>query len=113
MFIFCQVSGGLCVMCMCEMQCVFSAFQAFLGKKDVTKELEEVHAECRTRINLRAGSVTELFRNRGFRWQVITVIVTMACYQLCGLNAVSTCPPVTEKWDRTRRGLLTHDDNHN
>ncbi|KAJ8375848.1 hypothetical protein SKAU_G00064280 [Synaphobranchus kaupii] len=34
------------------------AFQAFLGKKDVTKELEEVHAESRAQTNLRAASVT-------------------------------------------------------
>ncbi|XP_061107973.1 solute carrier family 2, facilitated glucose transporter member 9 [Conger conger] len=64
------------------------AFQAFLGKKDVTEELEEVHAESRAQSNLRAVSVTELLRNRAVRWQVITVIVTMACYQLCGLNAI-------------------------
>ncbi|KAJ8397818.1 hypothetical protein AAFF_G00435070 [Aldrovandia affinis] len=64
------------------------AFQAFLGKEDVTKELEEVHAESRAQNNLRAASVTDLFRNNAVRWQVITVIITMACYQLCGLNAI-------------------------
>uniref|UniRef100_A0A8C9RAT8 Solute carrier family 2 member 9 n=1 Tax=Scleropages formosus TaxID=113540 RepID=A0A8C9RAT8_SCLFO len=64
------------------------AFQAFLGKKDVTKELEEVHAESRAQNNLRVASVAELLRNRAVRWQLITVMVTMACYQLCGLNAI-------------------------
>ncbi|XP_064199931.1 solute carrier family 2, facilitated glucose transporter member 9 [Anguilla rostrata] len=64
------------------------AFQAFLGKEDVSAELEEVHAEGRAQVNLRAASVTELFHNRSVRWQAITVIVTMACYQLCGLNAI-------------------------
>lgn len=66
-----------------------SAFRAFLGKKDVSKELEEVHAEGRAQNTLHMASVTELLLNPALRWQVITVIVTMACYQLCGLNAVS------------------------
>ncbi|KAI1888332.1 hypothetical protein AGOR_G00183920 [Albula goreensis] len=64
------------------------AFQAFLGKTDVSQELEEVHAESRAQNNLRMVSVTELFRNQAMRWQVITVVITMACYQLCGLNAI-------------------------
>ncbi|KAL4630202.1 solute carrier family 2, facilitated glucose transporter member 9 isoform X1 [Arapaima gigas] len=64
------------------------AFQAFLGKKDVTKELEEVHAESRAQNSLHIATVADLFRNRAVRWQLITVVVTMACYQLCGLNAI-------------------------
>uniref|UniRef100_A0A2K6ASA5 Solute carrier family 2, facilitated glucose transporter member 5 n=1 Tax=Macaca nemestrina TaxID=9545 RepID=A0A2K6ASA5_MACNE len=44
----------------------------FLGKADVSREVEEV-------LLLRAGYV---------HWQVVTVIVTMACYQLCGLNTI-------------------------
>uniref|UniRef100_UPI001EAF3807 solute carrier family 2, facilitated glucose transporter member 9-like n=1 Tax=Oncorhynchus gorbuscha TaxID=8017 RepID=UPI001EAF3807 len=64
------------------------AFRAFLGKKDVSKELEEVHAEGRAQNTLHMASVTELLLNPALRWQVITVIVTMACYQLCGLNAI-------------------------
>ncbi|CAB1354181.1 unnamed protein product, partial [Coregonus sp. 'balchen'] len=64
------------------------AFRAFLGKKDVSKELEEVHAESRAQNTLHMASVTELLLNPALRWQVITVIVTMACYQLCGLNAI-------------------------
>ncbi|XP_045079264.1 solute carrier family 2, facilitated glucose transporter member 9 [Coregonus clupeaformis] len=63
-------------------------FRAFLGKKDVSKELEEVHAESRAQNTLHMASVTELLLNPALRWQVITVIVTMACYQLCGLNAI-------------------------
>jgi SP family facilitated glucose transporter-like MFS transporter 9 len=65
-----------------------SAFQRFLGKKDVSKELEEVYAEGHAQSNLQVVSVPQLIRNPAVRWQLITVIITMACYQLCGLNAV-------------------------
>ncbi|XP_066576125.1 solute carrier family 2, facilitated glucose transporter member 9 isoform X2 [Amia ocellicauda] len=64
------------------------AFQAFYGKDDVSKELEEVHAELRAQKSLQLISVMGLFRNHSVRWQIITVIITMACYQLCGLNAI-------------------------
>ncbi|XP_065130449.2 solute carrier family 2, facilitated glucose transporter member 9 [Paramisgurnus dabryanus] len=64
------------------------AFQVFLGRKDVSRELEEVHAESRTQNTQRPASVLELFRKRAVRWQLITVIVVMSCYQLCGLNAI-------------------------
>ncbi|KAI4872573.1 hypothetical protein NFI96_010019 [Prochilodus magdalenae] len=64
------------------------AFKAFLGKMDVSAELEEVHAERRAQNTLQMASALELFRNRAVRWQTITVIITMACYQLCGLNAL-------------------------
>ncbi|XP_064419939.1 solute carrier family 2, facilitated glucose transporter member 9 [Latimeria chalumnae] len=64
------------------------AFQVFLGKKDVSKELEEVWSEHRAQQNIRLVSVVELLKTRSVRWQIITVIITMACYQLCGLNAI-------------------------
>ncbi|XP_013865331.1 solute carrier family 2, facilitated glucose transporter member 9 [Austrofundulus limnaeus] len=64
------------------------AFQRFLGKKDVSQELEEVHAEARAQDNLHTASVLQLLRNPAVRWQLITIIITMACYQLCGLNAI-------------------------
>lgn len=64
------------------------AFQAFLGRSDVSRELEEVHAESRAQNTQRTASVLELFRKRSLRWQLITVIVVMSCYQLCGLNAI-------------------------
>uniref|UniRef100_A0AAY4E982 Major facilitator superfamily (MFS) profile domain-containing protein n=1 Tax=Denticeps clupeoides TaxID=299321 RepID=A0AAY4E982_9TELE len=64
------------------------AFQAFLGKQDVSLELEEVHAESRAQNTVAAVTVLDVFRNRNVRWQLITVIVTMASYQLCGLNAI-------------------------
>ena len=64
------------------------AFQRFLGKKDVSKELEEVYAEGQAQSNLHIVSVPQLIRNPAVRWQLITVVITMACYQLCGLNAV-------------------------
>ncbi|XP_027134818.1 solute carrier family 2, facilitated glucose transporter member 9 isoform X2 [Larimichthys crocea] len=64
------------------------AFQRFLGKKDVSQELEEVHAEARAQDNLQTASVLQLLKNPAVRWQLITIITTMACYQLCGLNAI-------------------------
>uniref|UniRef100_A0A3Q3WGX4 Major facilitator superfamily (MFS) profile domain-containing protein n=1 Tax=Mola mola TaxID=94237 RepID=A0A3Q3WGX4_MOLML len=64
------------------------AFQRFLGKKDVSQELEEVHAEARAQENLQTASVLQLLRNPAVRWQLITIIITMASYQLCGLNAI-------------------------
>ncbi|KAL7861063.1 hypothetical protein AOLI_G00174120 [Acnodon oligacanthus] len=65
-----------------------ATFKAFLGKTDVSTELEEVQAESRAQNTLQMASALELFRNRSVRWQTITVIITMACYQLCGLNAI-------------------------
>ncbi|XP_060221377.1 solute carrier family 2, facilitated glucose transporter member 9 isoform X2 [Meriones unguiculatus] len=64
------------------------AFQTFLGKADVSRELEEALAEKRVQRNLRMVSVLELLRAPFVRWQVITVVITMASYQLCGLNAI-------------------------
>lgn len=64
------------------------AFQRFLGKKDVSQELEEVHAEARAQVNLNTITVLQLLKNPAVRWQLITVIITMAAYQLCGLNAI-------------------------
>ncbi|XP_078398037.1 solute carrier family 2, facilitated glucose transporter member 9 [Cetorhinus maximus] len=64
------------------------AFQVFHGKEDVTQELEEIQAERKAQRHIRLVSVLELLRKRSARWQVITVIVTMTCYQLCGLNAI-------------------------
>ncbi|XP_075401143.1 solute carrier family 2, facilitated glucose transporter member 9 [Tenrec ecaudatus] len=64
------------------------AFQTFLGKEDVSREVEEVRAESRVQRNIRLASVLELLRSPSVRWQVLTVIITMACYQLCGLNAI-------------------------
>ncbi|KAH0515698.1 Solute carrier family 2, facilitated glucose transporter member 9 [Microtus ochrogaster] len=64
------------------------AFQTFLGKEDVSRELEEVLAESHVQRNVHLVSVLELLRAPFVRWQVITVIITMASYQLCGLNAI-------------------------
>lgn len=64
------------------------AFQRFLGKEDVSQELEGALAEGRTQRNIRLVSVWELLKSPFVRWQVLTVVVTMACYQLCGLNAI-------------------------
>lgn len=64
------------------------AFQRFLGKEDVSLEMEEVHAEARAQVTLRTVSVLQLLRTRSVRWQLLTIIITMGCYQLCGLNAI-------------------------
>lgn len=66
-----------------------SAFRTFLGRNDVSQDIEDVLAETRVQRNTRMVSVIELFKTRSVRWQIITVIITMACYQLSGLNAVS------------------------
>ncbi|XP_064440345.1 solute carrier family 2, facilitated glucose transporter member 9 isoform X5 [Mirounga angustirostris] len=67
---------------------VDGAFQTFLGKEDVSREVEEVLMESRVQRNVQLVSVLELLRSPLVRWQVFTVVVTMACYQLCGLNAI-------------------------
>uniref|UniRef100_A0A8C0XAV8 Major facilitator superfamily (MFS) profile domain-containing protein n=1 Tax=Castor canadensis TaxID=51338 RepID=A0A8C0XAV8_CASCN len=64
------------------------AFQKFLGKADVAREVEEALAESHVQKNLHLVSTLELLRDPFVRWQLITVIITMACYQLCGLNAI-------------------------
>nr|XP_051685813.1 solute carrier family 2, facilitated glucose transporter member 9 isoform X2 [Oryctolagus cuniculus] len=64
------------------------AFQTLLGREDVSQEVEEALAESRVHRNTRLVSVLELLRCPFARWQVVTVVITMACYQLCGLNAI-------------------------
>ena len=67
-----------------------AAFRTFLGKEDVSHEVEEVLAESRMQRNIRLLSVLELLRSPFVRWQLTTAVISMGCYQLCGLNAVST-----------------------
>uniref|UniRef100_A0A8C5P7C6 Solute carrier family 2 member 9 n=1 Tax=Leptobrachium leishanense TaxID=445787 RepID=A0A8C5P7C6_9ANUR len=64
------------------------AFRSFLGKEDVSQNIEEVMLETKLQKNVHLVSVVELFKTRSVRWQIITIIITMACYQLCGLNAI-------------------------
>nr|XP_012322415.2 solute carrier family 2, facilitated glucose transporter member 9 [Aotus nancymaae] len=64
------------------------AFHTFLGKADISREVEEVLADSCMWRNIRLVSVLELLRAPYVHWQVVTVIVTMACYQLCGLNVI-------------------------
>ncbi|XP_059820810.1 solute carrier family 2, facilitated glucose transporter member 9 isoform X4 [Hypanus sabinus] len=64
------------------------AFQVFYGKEDVTEELEEALSERKLQSEIHLVSVLDLLRKKCVRWQVITVVVIMACYQLCGLNAI-------------------------
>ncbi|XP_051784180.1 solute carrier family 2, facilitated glucose transporter member 9 isoform X2 [Erpetoichthys calabaricus] len=63
------------------------AFQFFLAKNDVSREMEEVLYE-QTIQQTSILSVCELLRSHGARWQIVTVMVTMGCYQLSGLNAI-------------------------
>lgn len=79
-----------------------AAFRTFLGKEDVSREVEEALAEGRMQRNIHLVSALELLRAPFVRWQVITVVVTMACYQLCGLNAVSI--PHSRRDRREERG---------
>ncbi|KAM3876245.1 solute carrier family 2, facilitated glucose transporter member 9-like [Diretmus argenteus] len=65
------------------------ALRRFLGKEDVTAELQEIQAENQTQNNLQVASVLGLLKNRAFRWQIITVIIIMACLQLSGVNAIA------------------------
>ncbi|XP_068172189.1 solute carrier family 2, facilitated glucose transporter member 9 isoform X2 [Antennarius striatus] len=64
------------------------AFQRFLGKTDVSEELEEVYVEARAQKSQHTVSLLQLLKNPAVRWQVITIIIAMASYQLCGLNAI-------------------------
>ncbi|KAH0616304.1 hypothetical protein JD844_027329 [Phrynosoma platyrhinos] len=64
------------------------AFQTFLGKSDVSYEIEEVLEESRVQRNIQVASIFQLLCDASKRWQILTVVVTMACYQLCGLNAI-------------------------
>ncbi|KAG8453505.1 hypothetical protein GDO86_000218 [Hymenochirus boettgeri] len=64
------------------------AFRAILGKKDVSQEIKEALEETRKQRNMRLVTVLELLNTRSVKWQIITVIVTMASYQLCGINAI-------------------------
>ncbi|XP_069833509.1 solute carrier family 2, facilitated glucose transporter member 9-like isoform X2 [Dendropsophus ebraccatus] len=64
------------------------AFRTFLGREDVSQDIEAVLAETRIQRNTQLVSVSELFKTRSVRWQIITTIVVMSSYQLCGLNAI-------------------------
>ncbi|KAF7248305.1 Solute carrier family 2, facilitated glucose transporter member 9 [Varanus komodoensis] len=66
----------------------FAAFQTFLGRTDVSYEIAEVLEESRVQRNIQVASVFQLLRDCSKRWQILTIIATMACYQLCGLNAI-------------------------
>ncbi|XP_060757237.1 solute carrier family 2, facilitated glucose transporter member 9 isoform X2 [Neoarius graeffei] len=64
------------------------AFQSFLGKEDVSAELEEVYGEINVQNTQQSVSFFRLFRNPSIRWQLITIITIMSSYQLCGLNVI-------------------------
>ncbi|XP_076007335.1 solute carrier family 2, facilitated glucose transporter member 9-like [Genypterus blacodes] len=62
------------------------ALRRFLGKEDVTKEMEEIEMERQN--NLQVVSVLQLLRDRTVRWQLITGIVVLVSVQLSGVIAV-------------------------
>lgn len=64
------------------------ALQTFVGREDVSGELAEMQAESQAQRGVRLVSVLELLWSPDVRCQVLTVVVTMGCYQLCGLNAI-------------------------
>ncbi|XP_075921974.1 solute carrier family 2, facilitated glucose transporter member 9 isoform X1 [Petromyzon marinus] len=64
------------------------ALQRLLGRQDVQREMVEIQAEGIAQAHISVMSLWGLLRERAVRWQVITVAITMACYQLCGVNAI-------------------------
>lgn len=64
------------------------AFKRFLGKDNVTTELEEAQAESQAQNNAQTISVLGLLRSKAVRWQIITVIVSVPSSQFSGGSAV-------------------------
>lgn len=65
------------------------ALKQLWGNKDYSREIEEMLEEKAALQSVRSYSVLELIQNKTVRWQLITVSVTFASVQLCGINAVS------------------------
>ncbi|XP_031598467.2 solute carrier family 2 member 11, like [Oreochromis aureus] len=64
------------------------ALKQLWGNKDYSREIEEMLEEKAALQSVRSYSVLELIQNKTVRWQLITVSVTFASVQLCGINAV-------------------------
>ncbi|XP_062874612.1 solute carrier family 2, facilitated glucose transporter member 9 isoform X2 [Trichomycterus rosablanca] len=64
------------------------AFQLLLGRADVSSEMDEVYAEIRAQNTQSSVSFLRLFTDPSVRWQLVSVIVIMSSYQLCGLNVI-------------------------
>uniref|UniRef100_A0A667XIG5 Solute carrier family 2, facilitated glucose transporter member 5 n=1 Tax=Myripristis murdjan TaxID=586833 RepID=A0A667XIG5_9TELE len=64
------------------------AFKRFLGKDNVTTELEEAQAESQAQNNVQTISVLGILRSKAVRWQIITVIISVPCNQFSGGSAV-------------------------
>uniref|UniRef100_A0A667XSS0 Solute carrier family 2, facilitated glucose transporter member 5 n=1 Tax=Myripristis murdjan TaxID=586833 RepID=A0A667XSS0_9TELE len=54
------------------------AFKRFLGKDNVTTELEEAQAESQAQNNVQTISVLGILRSKAVRWQIITVIISVS-----------------------------------
>lgn len=65
------------------------ALRRLWGKKDYSREVEEMLEEKAALERVRSHSVVELIQNRTVRWQLLTITVTFTTLQLCGINAVS------------------------
>ncbi|XP_053726796.1 solute carrier family 2, facilitated glucose transporter member 9-like [Synchiropus splendidus] len=55
---------------------------------DHHQEVEEMLQEKSTLEEACNYSVNELVRNSALRWQLVTLVITFICLQLCGINAV-------------------------
>uniref|UniRef100_A0A667XAF0 Solute carrier family 2, facilitated glucose transporter member 5 n=1 Tax=Myripristis murdjan TaxID=586833 RepID=A0A667XAF0_9TELE len=64
------------------------AFKRFLGKDNVTTELEEAQAESQAQNNVQTISVLGILRSKAVRWQIITVIISVPCNQFSGGSAL-------------------------
>uniref|UniRef100_A0A3Q2XE13 Solute carrier family 2, facilitated glucose transporter member 5 n=1 Tax=Hippocampus comes TaxID=109280 RepID=A0A3Q2XE13_HIPCM len=71
-----------------DQQACEKALTRLWGNKDHSVEVEEMLEEKVALQNTQSRSVTELFRERSIRWQLITIIVTFLSLQLSGINAV-------------------------
>nr|DBA29313.1 TPA: hypothetical protein GDO54_009549 [Pyxicephalus adspersus] len=73
------------------------AFRTFLGKKDVSQDIEDVLAETLIQKNIRMVSVIELFKTRSVRWQIITAMIwfyTNSIFEAAGIQQ-RTIPYIT------------------
>ena len=65
-----------------------TALRRYLGREDVSPELEELQVERRHLTNVQKVSMLNLMRSQAVRWQIITVIILNCCRTFSGMNAV-------------------------
>uniref|UniRef100_A0A3Q2CJG0 Solute carrier family 2 member 11, like n=1 Tax=Cyprinodon variegatus TaxID=28743 RepID=A0A3Q2CJG0_CYPVA len=71
-----------------NLQAAEKAFRKLWGKKDYTKEVEEMLEEKAAIQGIGNCSVLELIQNRRVRWQLLTIVIAFAALQLNGISAV-------------------------